>query len=1026
MPPGSETPKMTALVTALARLPVALLLLALLFLSLQVVEASDQRPMVPPPSNQMAMEQLVAAVFGRPRADDFAAQERARVLMVLGREQMLLERLRRDGLQSQEVPGDGDCMLHSLAVLLGRPSASLDIRHEILEHMQQDPDRFAHHITSFGVGPTDYLSGSGHNHTSEQILQAYVQYMQNSGNHADFPLLLAAALLYGREIHVHSTNLVNAPMIFGGQEDIDGFGADSIARPPGTPLRGPAIHIMHLSEARGHAAGHFSPLQQASGPESETEPETATEHTAEEPAEAQTIIWRKADHPADLSVEGLKQALQARDIEVPDLDPGLDQVEQLKAAMAEGGFVLWSNRWCKAPAADLSVEGLEKALQARDIEVPDPDPELDRVEQLKAAMMDGGFFLSGGRWRKAEAADLSVEGLKQALHRRKIEVPDLDPGLDQVEQLKAAMAEGGYSLVGNRWVKAVDLEVAGYVLRGSEKKPRWVKAVDLSVEGLKQALHRLKIEVPDLDPGLDQVEQLKAAMAEGGYSLVGNRWRKARKARKKKEPKPRAKWTEELHQCFVAAVNELGFDNAVPKKVLQLMNTPHLMREQVASHLRTYRSHLKRLAETEKAAQAGSPPSAPRSAPRKVSGSGRRRCFWGPLATECDNCGVSFKDVPYRGLGPDHRKSYNPRRDRSEPPPAEGSRLKRQLLCERCYGCVYGDLSEVTFGDESIPEADEDPNSVSYDFREHRGLHKKCAVEAFKDVMGDPEAPLPRDDTGREQRPPPRLDVFPNYFPPDFTDDLALGHVRDIFEEAAQHSELVVNSHRAGPTHGILGLRRRGSERLHRQVHLDDLDRERHPLLVAEARLMRDLLMPGSNPLVRLNVYQTDEGKPYHTDAIRYTDGMTAVLWAASEGDQRDVHFLQKGTTMGEAFNFRLPTSERPLSGVYVMRNSMNRAAWHAVGAPARTRRVSPQGGGEPTVTGQGRYAITLFNDGTAGADNFAFHDWLGGAGPAADSDADADSDGGSGWDSEDEGYYYYLDFYDNDDDPTWEGVVEK
>ncbi|XP_042505893.1 two-component response regulator ARR2-like isoform X4 [Macadamia integrifolia] len=68
--------------------------------------------------------------------------------------------------------------------------------------------------------------------------------------------------------------------------------------------------------------------------------------------------------------------------------------------------------------------------------------------------------------------------------------------------------------------------------------------------------------------------------------------------------KPRVVWSVELHQQFVAAVNQLGIDKAVPKKILELMNVPGLTRENVASHLQThvcndmvqkYRLYLRRL-----------------------------------------------------------------------------------------------------------------------------------------------------------------------------------------------------------------------------------------------------------------------------------------------------------------------------------------------------------------------------------------------------------------------------------------------
>ncbi|CAA6664759.1 unnamed protein product [Spirodela intermedia] len=54
--------------------------------------------------------------------------------------------------------------------------------------------------------------------------------------------------------------------------------------------------------------------------------------------------------------------------------------------------------------------------------------------------------------------------------------------------------------------------------------------------------------------------------------------------------KPRVVWSVELHQQFVSAVNQLGIDKAVPKRILELMNVPGLTRENVASHLQIDRS----------------------------------------------------------------------------------------------------------------------------------------------------------------------------------------------------------------------------------------------------------------------------------------------------------------------------------------------------------------------------------------------------------------------------------------------------
>ncbi|XP_059625320.1 two-component response regulator ARR2-like [Cornus florida] len=58
--------------------------------------------------------------------------------------------------------------------------------------------------------------------------------------------------------------------------------------------------------------------------------------------------------------------------------------------------------------------------------------------------------------------------------------------------------------------------------------------------------------------------------------------------------KPRMVWTTELHQQFMAAVNQIGLKNAVPKKILELMNVSSLTRENVASHLQKYRIYLQR------------------------------------------------------------------------------------------------------------------------------------------------------------------------------------------------------------------------------------------------------------------------------------------------------------------------------------------------------------------------------------------------------------------------------------------------
>lgn len=59
--------------------------------------------------------------------------------------------------------------------------------------------------------------------------------------------------------------------------------------------------------------------------------------------------------------------------------------------------------------------------------------------------------------------------------------------------------------------------------------------------------------------------------------------------------KARVIWSVEMHQQFVEAVNQLGVDKAVPKRILELMRVEGLTRENVASHLQKYRLYLRRV-----------------------------------------------------------------------------------------------------------------------------------------------------------------------------------------------------------------------------------------------------------------------------------------------------------------------------------------------------------------------------------------------------------------------------------------------
>ncbi|XVE57496.1 hypothetical protein DITRI_Ditri04bG0095600 [Diplodiscus trichospermus] len=60
---------------------------------------------------------------------------------------------------------------------------------------------------------------------------------------------------------------------------------------------------------------------------------------------------------------------------------------------------------------------------------------------------------------------------------------------------------------------------------------------------------------------------------------------------KAKRKKLKVDWTPELHKKFVQAVDQLGIDQAIPSRILELMKVEGLTRHNVASHLQKYRMH---------------------------------------------------------------------------------------------------------------------------------------------------------------------------------------------------------------------------------------------------------------------------------------------------------------------------------------------------------------------------------------------------------------------------------------------------
>ncbi|XP_027360608.1 two-component response regulator-like APRR2 isoform X2 [Abrus precatorius] len=63
--------------------------------------------------------------------------------------------------------------------------------------------------------------------------------------------------------------------------------------------------------------------------------------------------------------------------------------------------------------------------------------------------------------------------------------------------------------------------------------------------------------------------------------------------------KMKVDWTPELHKKFVKAVEQLGIDQAIPSRILELMKVDGLTRHNVASHLQKYRIHKRQSAPVE-------------------------------------------------------------------------------------------------------------------------------------------------------------------------------------------------------------------------------------------------------------------------------------------------------------------------------------------------------------------------------------------------------------------------------------------
>ncbi|KAJ8773636.1 hypothetical protein K2173_005882 [Erythroxylum novogranatense] len=156
----------------------------------------------------------------------------------------------------------------------------------------------------------------------------------------------------------------------------------------------------------------------------------------------------------------------------------------------------------------------------------------------------------------------------------------------------------------SRVMKGVQHGACDYLLKPIRMK---------ELRNIWQHVFRKKIlEVRDIESfeGIESIQMSRngSDMSDDGHLLCGEdviSQRKRKDAEKKLDDKEfadnnyakkaRVVWSVDLHQKFVKAVDQIGFDKVGPKKILDLMNVPWLTRENVASHLQKYRLYLSRL-----------------------------------------------------------------------------------------------------------------------------------------------------------------------------------------------------------------------------------------------------------------------------------------------------------------------------------------------------------------------------------------------------------------------------------------------
>ncbi|KAI3925729.1 hypothetical protein MKX01_003288 [Papaver californicum] len=93
---------------------------------------------------------------------------------------------------------------------------------------------------------------------------------------------------------------------------------------------------------------------------------------------------------------------------------------------------------------------------------------------------------------------------------------------------------------------------------------------------------RIAVSSSDYNEGNSRVQESRKRKEPSREQPGDGKRSGARPAAQKKR---RVIWTAELHNHFLDAIEKLGVDKGVPKRILEYMKVPGLTRENVASHL---------------------------------------------------------------------------------------------------------------------------------------------------------------------------------------------------------------------------------------------------------------------------------------------------------------------------------------------------------------------------------------------------------------------------------------------------------